>query len=31
MEAIESFEKQLPDIAQGIHAWWLWATQSLAT
>jgi hypothetical protein len=30
-EAIESFEKQLPDIAQGIHAWWLWATQALAT
>jgi hypothetical protein len=31
MAAIESFEKQLPDIAQGIHAWWLWATQALAT
>lgn len=30
-EAIQSFERQLPDIAQGIHAWWLWATQALAT
>ena len=30
-QAIESFEKQLPDIAQGIHAGWLWATQALAT
>ena len=31
IQAIETFDKQLPDIAQGIHAWWGWATQSLAT
>lgn len=30
-QAIETFDKQLPDIAQGIHAWWLWVTQALAT
>jgi hypothetical protein len=30
MQAIECFDKQLPDIAQGIHAWWLWVTQALA-
>lgn len=31
IQAIETFDKQLPDIVQGIHAWWRWATQSLAT
>ena len=28
-EAIEHFTKQLPNIVQGIHAWWLWVTQAL--
>ena len=31
IQAIETFETQLPDIAQGIHAWWQWTTQGLAT
>ena len=31
IQAIERFEKQLPDIVRGIHAGWLWATQALAT
>ncbi|MEM8807177.1 MAG: DUF6399 domain-containing protein [Cyanobacteria bacterium P01_G01_bin.38] len=31
IQAIEAFDKQLPDIAQGIHTWWLWVTQALAT
>ena len=30
IQAIESFEKQLPDIVRGIHAWWSWVTQALA-
>ncbi len=25
-QAIETFEQQLPDIAQGLQAWWRWAT-----
>lgn len=29
--AIESFEQQLPDMIQGLHAWWQWATQALGT
>lgn len=31
IQAIETFDKQLPDIARGIHAWWGWVTQALAT
>lgn len=31
IQSLERFEKQLPDIVRGIHAWWLWATQALAT
>jgi hypothetical protein len=27
--AIETFEHQLPDLMQGLHAWWQWATQAL--
>jgi len=30
-KAIDAFETQLPDLARGLHAWWQWATQSLAT
>lgn len=29
--AIESFEQQLPDLLQGLHAWWQWALQALGT
>ena len=28
--AIANFEKQIPEIAQGIHAWWRWVTQALS-
>jgi hypothetical protein len=27
--AIETFEQQLPDLVQGLHAWWQWAIQAL--
>jgi hypothetical protein len=30
-QAIDGFERQLPDMVRGLHAWWQWATQSLAT
>ena len=30
MAAINGFERQLPDIARGLHAWWQWALQALA-
>jgi hypothetical protein len=26
-----AFEQQLPDLAQGLHAWWRWTTQALET
>ena len=29
-EAIETFEKQIPSIAQGIHAWWKWVSEALS-
>jgi hypothetical protein len=29
--AIEAFEQQLPDLIQGLHAWWHWAIQALGT
>lgn len=29
--AIDTFRGQIPSLAQGIHAWWLWVTQALAT
>jgi hypothetical protein len=29
--AIEAFEQQLPDLTQGLHAWWQWAIQALGT
>jgi hypothetical protein len=29
-QAIAAFQAQIPALAQGIHAWWLWATQALA-
>lgn len=29
-QAILTFEKQIPQMAQGIHAWWRWATQALS-
>ncbi|UJB71374.1 FlxA-like family protein (plasmid) [Acaryochloris sp. 'Moss Beach'] len=28
-KAIDSFQQQIPSMAQGIHAWWLWVTQAL--
>ena len=28
--AIVCFEKQIPEITQGIHAWWRWTTQALS-
>lgn len=28
-KAITTFQAQIPALAQGIHAWWLWATQAL--
>lgn len=31
IHAIETFDQQLPEIAQGIHAWWLWVIQALDT
>ena len=30
IQAIERFEKQIPEITQGIHAWWQWTTQALS-
>ncbi len=29
-KAIATFKAQIPGFAQGIHAWWQWATQALA-
>ena len=29
-QAIVRFEKQIPEITQGIHAWWQWTTQALS-
>lgn len=29
--AIETFQQQLPDLVQGLHAWWQWAIQALGT
>ena len=31
VRAIATFEHQLPDLMQGLHAWWQWATQALGT
>lgn len=28
--AVAAFERQIPALAQGVHAWWHWATQALA-
>jgi len=30
-KAIDTFRTQIPFLAQGIHAWWQWVTQALAT
>ena len=30
LDAIETFEGQIPALAQGVHAWWQWTTQALA-
>jgi len=30
-QALDAFEQPLPALAQGIHAWWRWATQALGT
>jgi hypothetical protein len=29
-KAIDTFERQIPSIAQGIHAWWRWVNEALA-
>jgi len=29
--AIDTFLRQIPSFAQGIHAWWQWVTQALTT
>ncbi len=29
-QTIANFEKQIPEMAQGIHAWWRWATHALS-
>ncbi len=29
-QAIDSFEQQIPSIAQGIQAWWQWVNEALA-
>lgn len=29
-QAIDRFEKQIPEMTQGIHAWWQWTTQALS-
>lgn len=29
-KAIDTFEQQIPSMAQGIHAWWSWVNQALA-
>jgi hypothetical protein len=28
--AVAAFERQIPALARGVHAWWRWATQALA-
>ncbi len=30
-KAIDTFRTQIPFLAQGIHAWWQWVTQALAS
>ena len=29
-QAIETFQQQIPSLAQGIHAWWQWVNEALA-
>ncbi len=30
LAAVATFERQIPALAQGVHAWWHWATQALS-
>lgn len=30
LSAVATFERQIPALAQGVHAWWRWTTQALA-
>ena len=30
VSAVATFERQIPALAQGVHAWWRWATQALS-
>ena len=30
LSAVAAFERQIPALAQGVHAWWQWATQALS-
>ena len=30
IKAIDTFEQQIPSMAQGIHAWWRWVSEALA-
>jgi hypothetical protein len=30
LSAVAAFERQIPALAQGVHAWWCWVTQALA-
>jgi len=30
VSAVATFERQIPALARGVHAWWRWATQALS-
>jgi hypothetical protein len=30
VSAVATFERQIPALAQGVHAWWQWVTQALS-